>query len=126
LSEERDLNWLANLDTLALLHKDLASVLASVFSIEGWDAVLFWVVAFFEWLESCHEVMPTGNTVCDNTFCDTGSDSTLDDGSDRVHGSDDLGLELGWDVELDLLEEVLGCTETTNNENVLCLSVLNR
>lgn len=106
MSEERDLDGLANLDTLTFLHKDLARVLASILSVEGWDAVLFWVVALLERLESGHEVMPAGDTVCDNTFSDTGSDGTLDDGGDGVHGSDDLGLELGWNVELNLLEEV--------------------
>jgi hypothetical protein len=33
LSEERDLDWLADLDSLTLLHKDLASVLASVLAV---------------------------------------------------------------------------------------------
>jgi len=106
LSEEGDLDWLADLDTLALLHEDLAGVLASVFSVKRWDAVLFWVVAFLEGLQGSHEVVATRNTVCNDSLCDTGGDGTLDDGGDRVHGSDDLGLELGWDVKLDLLEEV--------------------
>jgi hypothetical protein len=33
LSEKADLVWFANLDTLALLHKDLSSVLATIFSV---------------------------------------------------------------------------------------------
>jgi hypothetical protein len=81
-------------------------------------------MALLEWLERGHEVMSTGDTVCDDAFCDAGGDGTLDNGSDRIHGTDDLGLELRWDVELDLLEEVFGCTETTDNKNVLHLSVL--
>jgi hypothetical protein len=107
LSEEGNLDGLANLYTLALLHKDLASILASIFSVQGWNTVLFWVMTFLEWLEGGHEVMPTSDTVCDNTLCDTSSDGTLDNSSDGIHGSDDLGLELRWHVELDLLEEVL-------------------
>lgn len=106
MSEERDLDRLANLDTLTFLHKDLASVLASVLSVERWDTVLFWVVALLERLESGHEVMSTSDTVCDDALSNTGSDGTLDDGSDGIHGSDDLGLELRRDVKLDLLEEV--------------------
>jgi hypothetical protein len=67
---------------------------------------LFWVVALLEWLKSRHEVVPTSNAVGNNSFSDTGSDSTLDDGSDGVHRSDDLGLELRWHVKFNLLEEV--------------------
>ena len=55
----------------------------------------------------------------DDSLSDTGRDCTFDDCSYRVHGSDDLRLELGWDVELDLLEKVFRGTETTNDEDVL-------
>jgi hypothetical protein len=106
LSEERDLDWLADLDTLALLHKDLARVLASVLAVERWDAVLFWVVALLERLQGSHEVVSAGDTVRDDSLCDTSCDGALDDSGDGVHGPDDLGLELRRDVELDLLEEV--------------------
>jgi len=106
LSEERDLDWLANLDTLTFLHKNLASVLASVLAVQRGDAVLFWVVAFFERLKCGHEVVSTSDTVRDDSLCDTGCDSALDDSGDGVHGSDDLGLELRGHVEFDLLEEV--------------------
>lgn len=106
LSKEGYLDWLADLHALAFLYKDLASVLASIFAVEGWDAVLFGVVALFEGLESGHEVVSTSDTVCDDTLCDAGSHSTLDDGGDGVHGADDLGLKLRWHVEFDLLEEV--------------------
>jgi hypothetical protein len=120
LSEKRNLDWLANFDSLPLLHEDLASVLAAILAIERWDAVLFGVVALFEGLEGCHEVVPTCNTVCNNALSDTGCNSSLDNGSDRVHGTDDLGLELGWDVEFDLLEEVFGGAETTDDQDILC------
>lgn len=106
LSEERDLDRLANLDSLALLHEDLAGVFASVFAIERGHSVLFGVVAFFEGLQGCHEVVTTCNTRSDDTLGNTSSDSTLDDGGDGVHGTDDLVLELRRDVQLDLLEEV--------------------
>jgi hypothetical protein len=107
LSEERHLDWLANLDTLTLLYEDLASVLASILSVQRWNTVLFWVVTLFEWLESRHEVMSAGNTMGNDTLGDTSCDSALYDSSDRVHGSDDLGLELRRHVKFDLLEKVL-------------------
>jgi hypothetical protein len=90
LSEEGDLDRFANLDSLALLHKDLACVLAAVFAIEGWDTVLLGVMTLFEGLKGGHEVMPTCNTVCDDTLCDTGGDGSFDNGGDGVHGTDDL------------------------------------
>lgn len=90
MSEERDLDWLANLDSLTLLHENLARVLAAIFAVERRYTVLLGVVALFERLEGGHEVMPTRNTVCDNSFCDTGCDGSLDDGGDGVHGTDDL------------------------------------
>jgi hypothetical protein len=64
----------------------------------------------------------TGDTVGNHSFGDTGSHGTLDDGSNRVHGTDNLGLILWWDVKLDLLEEVFRGTETTDNQDVLKMS----
>lgn len=107
LSEERDLDRFAVLDLLALLHKDLSSELAAVFAVERGYTVGFGVVTLLERLKSSHEVVTTCHTVCDDSFRDTSSDSTLDDSSDRVHRSDDLGLELRGNMELDLLEQVL-------------------
>jgi len=104
LTEERDLDGLACLDTLTLLHKDLASVFASVLSVQAGHTVLLWVVALLEGLQSGHEVVSTSDTRCDNTLGDTGSDGTLDDSGNRVHGSHNLRLELGRNMELDLLE----------------------
>ena len=91
---------------MSLLYENLARVLAPILSIEGWHAVLFGVVAFFEGLESGHEVVAAGHTVCDDTLCDTGCDGTFDNGGNGVHGADYFGLELWGYVELDLLEEV--------------------
>lgn len=119
LSEEGNLDGLTNLDSLAFLYEDLARVLAAVLAVERWHTVLLGMVALFEWLERGHEVVPTCDAMCDDTFCDTGGDGTLDDGSDRVHGSDNLGLELWRHMELDLLEEVFRCTESTHNKDVL-------
>lgn len=104
LTEERNLDRLARLDTLTLLNEDLTSVLATILAVQAGNTVLLGVVAFLEGLESGHKVMSTGDTRCDDTLGDTSSDGTLDNGSDRVHGPDNLGLELGRDVELDLLE----------------------
>jgi hypothetical protein len=115
LSEERDLDRLANLDSLPLLNENLARVLAAILTVEGRNAVLFGVVAFFKGLEGSHEVMPTCNTVCDDTLGNTGCDSSFDDGGNGVHRADDLGLELRRDVKFDLLEEVFGGAETTDD-----------
>ena len=106
LSEERNLDRLADLDSLALLYEDLACVLAPVLSIERRHTVLFGVVTLLERLQGCHEVVATSNARGDDTLGNTSSDSTLHDGGDGVHGSDDLVLELRRDVQLDLLEEV--------------------
>jgi hypothetical protein len=106
LSEERDLNRLADLDSLALLHEDLSRVLASVLSVERGNTVLLRVMTLLERLQSRHEVMSSRHTGGDDTFRDTSGDCTLDDSSHGVHRPDDLVLELRWDVELDLLEEV--------------------
>jgi len=67
---------------------------------------LLGVMAFFEWLQSRHEVVAPSDSGCDDAFCDAGCDRTFDNSCDGVHGADDFGLELGWNVELDLLEEV--------------------
>lgn len=119
LSEEADLDRLADLDTFALLHKDLSGVLASIPTIQAGHTVLFRVVALFEWLESSHEVVPTCDTVGDDSFCDSCGDSSLDDRCDGVHGSDNLRLVLRRHVEFNLLEQVLGGTESTNHKHVL-------
>jgi hypothetical protein len=119
LSEERHLYRLADLDSLAFLHENLPCVFTAVFAVEGWYAVLFRVVAFFEGLEGGHEVVTTGDAGGDDSLGDAGCDGTFDDGSDGVHGSDDFVLELRWDVEFDLLEEVFGGTETTDDKDVL-------
>lgn len=54
LTEEADLDGLADLDTLALLHEDLAGVLASVTAIQTGHTVLLRVVSLLEWLQGCH------------------------------------------------------------------------
>jgi hypothetical protein len=38
------------------------------------------MVALLERLEGGHEVVTTGDTVCDDAFCDTGRNSALDNG----------------------------------------------
>ena len=63
--------------------------------------------------------MTTCNAGGDDSFSDTGCDGAFDDRCDRVHGTDNFGLELGWDMEFDLLEEVFGSTEATDDEDVL-------
>lgn len=119
LSEERDLDGLANLDSLSLLHEDLPCVLASVLAIERGHTILLRVVPLLERLQGSHEVVPSRNTRGDDTLGNTGRDSSLDDRSDGVHGSHNLVLELRRHMQLDLLEEVLRSTETTDDKNVL-------
>lgn len=119
MPKERDLDRLANLDSLALLHENLSCVLASVLAVKRRHTVLFGVVALLEGLECGHEVVATSDTVGDDALCDTSGDGALYDGSDGVHGTNDLGLELRRYVQLDLLEQILGRTETTDNEHVL-------
>jgi hypothetical protein len=104
LPEKRDLDWLANLDSLALLHENLTSILASVFAVERGYAILFRVVAFLEGLEGCHKIVSSSNTVRDDTLGDTSGDSTLYNGGDGIHRSNYLGLELWRHVEFNLLE----------------------
>lgn len=48
LSEKRNLDRLADLDTLPLLHENLSSILASVFSVERGHAILFGMVSLLE------------------------------------------------------------------------------
>jgi hypothetical protein len=79
------------------------------------------MMTFLERLKRGHEIMATSNTMCNDSLCDTSCDGTLDNGSDGVHRSNNLGLELRRDVEFDLLEEIFGSTESTNNENVLII-----
>jgi hypothetical protein len=124
LSEERDLDGFAVLDLLTLLDEDLAGELAAVLSIERRHTISLGVIAFLKGLKSRHEVMSSSNTMSNNSLCDTSSNSTLDNGSHGIHGPDNLGLELGRDMELDLLEKVFGGTETTDNQDVLESAVL--
>lgn len=119
MTEKADLYRLADLDTLTLLYEDLARVLAPVSAVQTGHPVLLRVVSLLEGLKGGHEVVTTGDTVGDHSLGDTGSHGTLDDGSNGVHRTDNLGLVLWWDVELDLLEEVFGSTETTDNQHVL-------
>ena len=90
LPEKRHLDRLANLDFLALLHKDLARVFTPVLAVERGNSVLLGMVTLLERLQSGHEVMPAGDAVGDDALCDTGCDGALDNGSDGVHGPDDL------------------------------------
>lgn len=119
MTEEADLDRLTNLDSLSLLHKDLACVLAPVSAVQTGHPVLLWVISLLERLKSGHQIVSTGDAVCDHSLSDTGSHGTLDNGSNGVHRTDNLGLVLWWDVELDLLEEVFGRTEPTDNQDVL-------
>lgn len=86
---------------------------------------MFWVVTLLERLEGSHEIMPTRDTVRNDALRDTSCNGSFDNGSDGVHGSHHLGLELRWDMELDLLEEVFGSTETTDNQDILLSLVFN-
>lgn len=124
LSEERNLDGLAVLDLLTLLDEKLAGELASVLAVERGDTVSFGMITLLEWLESAHKVMATGNTVRYNTLTNTGSNGSLDNGGHGVDGTNNLGLELGRNMKLNLLEEVFRSTETTDDENVLQGSVL--
>lgn len=77
------------------------------------------MMAFFEGLERCHEVVATSDAGCDDPLGDTRRDGAFDDGGDRVHGPDDFLLELGRNVKSDLLEEVFGSAEAADDEDVL-------
>jgi hypothetical protein len=63
--------------------------------------------------------MPTRNSVGDYSLRDTCSHCTFDNGRNRVHGSDNLGLILGWHMEFDLLEKVFRSAKTANNKDIL-------
>lgn len=119
LPKETDLNRLPNLNPLPLLHKDLARVLAAILAIQGGHTVLLRVVPLLERLQRSHEVVPARDAVRDDALGDAGCDGAFDDGGYGVHGSHDFGLELGRDVEFDLLEEVFGGAETADHEDVL-------
>jgi hypothetical protein len=121
LTEEANFDGLANFDPLSLLDEYLPGVLAAVTAIKTGNTVLFGVVAFLERLECGHQVVPTRNTVSDNSLCDTRSHGTLYNRSDRVHGSDNLGLILRRYVQLDLLKEILRGAESTDDEHILQL-----
>ena len=119
MPEEADLHWLPNLDPLSFLHEDLPCIFASIFTVQARYTVLFWVMAFFEGLQGRHEIVTASYTGGDDAFGDTGSDGAFNDGGDGVHRANDLGLELRGNVEFDLLEEVFGSTEATDDENIL-------
>src|SRR6187402_3394106 len=68
--------------------------------------------------------MTTSHAGCDHPLSDTSSNGTLNDSGNGIHRSDNLGLELRWDMEFDLLEKIFGCTKTTNHEDILECSVL--
>ncbi len=63
--------------------------------------------------------MAASYTGGDDALSDTGGDSAFDDGCDGVHRANDFGLELWGNVELDLLEEVLGSTEAADDKDIL-------
>ena len=115
LAEEGDFHGLADLDALALLHEDLARVLAAVLAVEGGHAVLLGVVALFEGLERGHEVVAARDTRGDHPLRDAGGDGALNDGGNGVHGPHHLRLELRRDVQLDLLEKIFGGAEAAND-----------
>ena len=104
LAEKRNLDRLANLDLLALLHKDLPGEFASIFAVEGGNTVSLRMIALLEGLQGGHKVVSTSDSVGDDTLGDAGCDGALDDSGNGVHGADDLGLELRRNMELDLLE----------------------
>ena len=76
-------------------------------------------MAFFEGLQGRHEVVTASYAGGDDALGDTSSDGAFDYSSDGVHRANDLGLELRGDVEFDLLEEVFGSTEATDDEDIL-------
>lgn len=119
LAEKANLDRLADLDALPFLHEDLPRVLAAVLAVQAGHAVLLRVMAFFERLQRRHQVVAARDTGGDDALGDAGGDGAFDDGGDRVHGSDDFGLELWGDVQFDLLEEVFGGAEATDDEDVL-------
>ena len=119
MSEERDLDGFSVLHPLSLGNEYLPGVFASVLAVQTWHTILFRMVTFLEGLKGCHEVMTTSHTGGNDPFGNTSRNGALDDSCHRVHGTDDLGLELWWHVKLDLLEEIFRSTETTDNQNIL-------
>ena len=119
LAEEGDLDRLADLDALALLHEDLARVLAAVLAVQARHPVLLRVVALLERLQRRHQVVPARDPRRHHPLRDARCDGTFDDRGDGVHRPNDLGLELRRDVQLDLLEEVLRGAEAADDEDVL-------
>ena len=77
------------------------------------------MVAFFKGLQGRHEIMTASYTGGDDALGDTSSDSAFDYSGDGVHRANDLGLELWGNVKFDLLEEVFGSTEATDDEDIL-------
>jgi hypothetical protein len=106
LTEEADLDRLADPNTFSFLDENLASVLASVAAIQTWNPVLFRVVTLLERLKCGHQIVSTGHTMGNDTLGDTCGHSTLDDSSHRVHGANHFGLILRRHMEFDLLEEI--------------------
>ena len=81
-------------------------------------------MAFFEGLQGRHEIVTASNTGGDDALGDTSSDSTFDYSGDGIHRANNLGLELRGNVEFDLLEEVFGSTEATDNKDILKVTEL--
>ena len=77
------------------------------------------MVTFLKGLQGRHEIVTASHTGGDDALGDTGSDGAFDDSGDGVHRANDLGLELWRNVEFDLLEEVFGSTEATDDEDIL-------
>lgn len=119
LPEKAHLDRLADFHPLAFLHKDLPCVLASVAAVKTRDTVLLRMISLLEGLQRGHQVMASCYTVRNHPLGDSGSHGTFDDGSDRVHRPDYLGLILRRDVEFDLLEKILRGTEATNDKDIL-------
>lgn len=119
LSEEADLHRLSDLDPLSFLHEDLPCILASIFAVQTWYTVLFRMVTLLEGLQGRHEIVAASYTGGDDALGDTGCDSTFDNGSDGIHRTNDFGLELWGNVELNLLKEVFGSTESADDKDIL-------
>lgn len=119
LPEERNLDRFANLYSLTLLHEDLTSEFAPILAIKRRNTVLLGMVTLLEWLQGCHEVVSSSNTMRDDALGNASSDGTFDDCCHRVHRTHNLGLELGRHMELDLLEEIFRCTKTADDQHVL-------
>ena len=70
-------------------------------------------------LKRSHEVVTACYAVGNDALGYTRCDGAFDYGGYGVHGAYDFGLELRWDVEFDLLEEVFRSAEAANDEDVL-------